>query len=124
MDLKKENKALNIAENIIQIYKNEDLVRAFEFDIEKIGNHVINHLPISNIEKLSQVNFYEDLIHEMKAQKIDTAGHLNEANELVHILENLNESLKVSDAVYLEIYTKTLPYIEKNIELSDHKITS
>jgi hypothetical protein len=124
MDLKKETKKNNIAEDIIQIYRNEDLIRAFEFDLEKIGNHVINHLPISNIDKLSQVNYYEKLIKEMKAQKIENSGHLKEAIELLNILENLNKSLKISDAAYQKIRDNTLPFIQKNIELSNNKITS
>jgi len=124
MDLKKETKKNNIAEDIIQIYRNEDLIRAFEFDLEKIGNHVINHLPISNIEKLSQVNYYEKLIKKMKLQNIEKIGHLKEANELVNVLEDLNISLLKSDKVYQKIHVISLPYIQKNIELSNNKITS
>lgn len=119
MEIKKNN----IAEHIIQIYRNEDLVRAFEFDLEKIGNHVINHLPISNIEKLSEVNYYEELIHKMKCQNIEKTGHLKEVNELVNELEKLNNTLKFSDTGYGKIYKKTHPHIIKNIELSNHKIT-
>ena len=124
MSLKSDNKEQNIAEIIIQIYKNEDLVRAFDFDLEKIGNHVINHLPISNIDKLQQVNFYEDLIVKMKTQKIEKFGHLEEAVQLVSILEKLNASLKKNDIEYQKIYAKSLVHIKKNIDLSEHKITS
>ncbi len=114
----------NIAEYIIQIYRNEDLIRAFEFDLEKIGNHVINHIPISNIEKLAKVNFYEKMINDMKVQKIEKEGHLKEAKDCHNTLEKLSQNLKESDTEYQKIYNKTLPHIKKNIELSNNKITS
>jgi len=114
----------NISEYIIQLYKDEDLVRAFDFDLEKIGNHVVNHLPISNIEKLPYVNYYEEMIEKMKAQNIEKSGHLKEANKLIIILESLHKDLKKSDTEYQKIYKSTSPYINKNIVLSKHSITN
>ncbi len=73
----------NISEYIVRMYRSEDLVRAFEFDLEKIGAHVINHLPVSNIDKLSEVNFYESLISRMKSEGLETSGHLHELKSIV-----------------------------------------
>ncbi|MEQ6119789.1 DUF4924 family protein [Reichenbachiella sp. MALMAid0571] len=120
MTIKKEN----ISEYIIQLYRKEDLVRAFEFDMEKIGTHVINHLPISNIEKLSEVNYYEDLIQKMQDQGIEKEGHLEEAKQLVNALEILSTDLLRSDNQYTEIYEDAKPAIDENIELSRGVITS
>lgn len=120
MTIKKEN----ISEYIIQLYRKEDLVRAFEFDLEKIGSHVINHLPISNIEKLTEVNYYEDLIQKMKDQGIEKEGHLQEAKQLVNALETLSNDLIKSDSQYAEIYEDAKAAINENIELSGGVITS
>lgn len=114
----------NISEYIIQMYRKEDLIRAFEFDLEKIGNHVINHLPVSNIEKLSQVNHYEELISQMQNQGIEKEGHLEQVNQLVHALENICDDLKTNDQQFAQIYDSALPHIEENIALSENKITS
>ena len=114
----------NISEHIINIYRQEDLIRAFEFDLEKIGAHVINHLPISNIEKLSEVNHYEELIARMKLEGIESSGHLKEANLLVSTLETLHEKLLKSDADYAKIYEDAKSAVDENIRLSENKITS
>tara|TARA_R110002096_G_scaffold239939_1_gene431717 strand:- start:1906 stop:2421 length:516 start_codon:yes stop_codon:yes gene_type:complete len=118
--IKKEN----ISEYIIQLYRKEDLVRAFEFDLEKIGSHMINHLPISNIEKLTEVNYYEDLIQKMQDQGIEKEGHLQEAKQLVNALETLSNDLIKSDSQYAEIYEDAKAAINENIELSGGVITS
>ena len=120
MTIKKEN----ISEYIIQLYRKEDLVRAFEFDLEKIGSHMINHLPISNIEKLTEVNYYEDLIQKMQDQGIEKEGHLQEAKQLVNALETLSNDLIKSDSQYAEIYEDAKAAINENIELSGGVITS
>ncbi|MFY0653603.1 MAG: DUF4924 family protein [Cyclobacteriaceae bacterium] len=114
----------NISEYIIQTYRQEDLVRVFEFDLEKIGEHVINHLPVSNIEKLSQVNFYEELIGKMKAQGIEKIGHLSEINSLVKNLEEINSDLLTHDTDYQKIYAEAKKSIDDNIKLAKGQVTS
>ncbi|MDP4679727.1 MAG: DUF4924 family protein [Cyclobacteriaceae bacterium] len=112
----------NISEYIIQLFRKEDLVRAFEFDLEKIGSHVINHLPISNIEKLGEVNYYEDLIRKMKSEKVTEVGHISEANNLIQTLEALRNDLLKNDDVFSTIFNKAKPAIEENKKLSQGKI--
>lgn len=114
----------NISEYIIRMYRSEDLVRAFELDLEKIGAHVINHLPLSNIEKLSEVNFYDELIGKMRRQKIESSGHLEELNVLVQKLEKLSLSLLETDEQYQKIYDQAHPNIQKNIDAAEGKITN
>lgn len=120
----KQRSGENISEYIIRIYRSEDLIRAFDFDLEKIGNHVINHLPLSNLEKLSEVNFYEEMIDKMKGQNLQISGHLDETHQLVDTLEQLSKSLLKSDEVYTKLYSDALPLIKKNIKISAGKITS
>lgn len=114
----------NISEYIIQLFRKEDLVRAFEFDLEKIGNHVINHLPITNIEKLGEVNYYEDLIATMKQQGIEKEGHTSEANNLIKSLESLCSDLLAKDDPFKEIYNNASAAIDENKKLSQGKIKS
>jgi len=114
----------NISEHIIQLFRKEDLVRAFGFDLEKIGNHVINHLPITNIEKLSEVNYYEELIAKMKDQGIEKEGHTTEVNELITSLEKLCSDLLAKGDQFIEIYNNAKSAIDDNKKLSEGKIKS
>lgn len=117
----KEN---NISEYIIQLFRKEDLVRAFEFDLEKIGSHVINHLPITNIEKLGEVNYYEDLIAKMKDQGLEKEGHTTQVYNLIKSLESLCSDLLVKDVRFIQVYNNAKPAIDDNKKLSEGKIKS
>ncbi|UXX81202.1 DUF4924 family protein [Reichenbachiella carrageenanivorans] len=105
----------NISEYIISIYRKEDLMRAYHFDLEKFGTQVINFFPISDKEKLAEVNHYEEFMQKMKDQGITEKGHLKEVNELVQTLSRLHDQLKIDDDDYFAIYQKALPFIENNM---------
>jgi hypothetical protein len=93
-------------------------------DLERLGNNVINHLPVSNIEKLSQVNHYEELIGKMKDQGLEKHGHLQELHELVANLDQLSSELLQTDEVYQTVYKKAKPNIDENMTLAKGTITS
>ncbi|MEO9965556.1 MAG: DUF4924 family protein [Reichenbachiella sp.] len=105
----------NISEYIISIYRKEDLMRAYQFDLEKFGAQVINFFPISDKEKLAEVNHYEEFMQKMKDQGITEKGHLEELNELVGTLSRLHDQLKIDDDAYFSVYQKALPFIENNM---------
>lgn len=109
------NQTNNISEYIISMYRKEDLMRAYRFDLEKFGNQVINFFPISDKEKLAEVNHYEEFMQKMKAQGIEEKGHLEEVNELVGVLSHLHDKLKEEDDGYFNVYQKALPFIENNM---------
>ncbi|MCV9389028.1 DUF4924 family protein [Reichenbachiella ulvae] len=114
----------NITEYIIEIYRKEDLMRAYKFDLEKFGTQVINFFPISPKEKLAQVNYYEELMKKMKDQSIEQSGHLAEINELVDQLEDLHQTLKREDHAYLKVYEQAQPFVEANLEEAKGKVSS
>ncbi|WP_162555889.1 DUF4924 family protein [Reichenbachiella versicolor] len=106
----------NISEYIIEMYRKEDLMRAYKFDLEKFGTQVINFFPVDPKEKLAAVNYYEELMQKMQKQGIEISGHLDEVNELVDNLEALHISLKESDEAYLNVYQKASEYIQNNLK--------
>ena len=114
----------NISEYLIEMYRKEDMLRAYNLDLEKFGAQVINFFPIDNKEKLAQVNFYEEMIQKMKDQKIDQSGHLAELNEIVSSLDQLHNQLKKEDAKYFDVYKKIKPFIDENLDLAKGKISS
>lgn len=113
----------NISEYIIEMYRKEDMLRAYNLDLEKFGIQVINFFPISNKEKFVQVNYYEDLIFKMQEQGIETSGHLQELNELVNSLTLLHEQLKKEDENYLNVYQKVQPLIKENLKIAKGQVT-
>ncbi|MEP4094774.1 DUF4924 family protein [Reichenbachiella sp.] len=109
------DQANNISEYIISIYRKEDLMRAYQFDLEKFGTQVINFFPISDKEKLAEVNHYEEFMQKMKDQGIEEKGHLEEVKELVLTLSRMHDQLKLDDDDYFSVYQKALPFIENNM---------
>jgi len=83
----------NIAEYILYMYQMEDIIRAFQFDLESIVQHTV--LPITdNAAEIAEYRaWYEGLIREMKAQRIEIKGHLADIQDLVIELSYLNSTL-------------------------------
>lgn len=83
----------NIAEYILYMYQMEDIIRAFQFDLESIVQHTV--LPITdNAAEIAEYRaWYEGLIREMKAQRIELKGHLADIQDLVIELSYLNSTL-------------------------------
>ena len=114
----------NISELIIQSYRKVDLCRAFDLDLELIGKHVINHLPVSNAEKLAEVNAYEELIDQIKKQGLEKGGQLEETQSLLDKLTKLHNILISSDKKYQDIYARAKSHIDENMKLANGKITN
>lgn len=83
----------NIAEYILYMYQMEDIIRAFQFDLESIVQHTV--LPITdNAAEIAEYRaWYEGLIREMKAQRIELKGHLADIQDIVIELSYLNSTL-------------------------------
>ena len=73
----------NISEYIIHLYKTEDLIRAYEMDIDQINKSVVSHLPISTDEKEEKRKCYVNLITAMEEEKIVQSGHLKAVQAVV-----------------------------------------
>lgn len=114
----------NITEYIIEAYKKEDLMRAYQFNIEKFGTQVIDFFPITPKEKLVEINHYEAFMQKMKDQGIEKHGHLSEINELVDSLEQLHTELKENDQAYFKVYKKAKTYIDENLLIAKGLIDS
>ena len=124
MNIAKNKKQSNIAEYLIYIYKTEELIRTFNFDIEEISEYVIKHFPLSPEEKEEQRKWYSDFMEEMKSQGIEKSGHMNEANDIVEELCELHIDLLVKDENYQKLVQNARPYLQKHIALSDHKVSN
>ncbi|MFD2203597.1 DUF4924 family protein [Shivajiella indica] len=107
-DKKKQH---NIGEYILYMYQMEDLLRAYELNLDDIRQYVVSHYPISEKEKEEAMNWFEELCEDMKSQNITERGHLLNTQKLVYQLAELHWSLLKRDKDYFIIYQKAKPYV-------------
>lgn len=124
MTIAERKKQNNIAEYIIHLYQTEDLIRAFECDIEKVREYVIKHIPQDNSSKEEISDWYEEILTKMKKQDILQQGHLNEVNDLVNQLDLLKGQLLEGDEDFKKKYREAKPHIDEMIKLSKGTIES
>ena len=113
----------NIAEYILYMYQIEDIIRAYQFDLDSIlENYVKPQLP-DNSFLSSYTKWYTDLINNMKSQKIEKSGHLHEINEVMIEISYLHTTLLniVKDEKYKTLFESSLPNIEDFKEKSNLK---
>jgi hypothetical protein len=113
----------NVAEYILYMYQIEDVIRAFNFDLDRIlQEYVSPQLPdqsfLSNYR-----DWYQMLITQMHSQKIEKTGHLYLIQEVLIELSFLhNTLLNMSDDVrYKELYEAAVTHIEEFKQKSNLK---
>lgn len=114
MFIAQEKLKSNIAEYIIYMYQVEDMVRAYQFNIDKIRSHIIQPQVKSESLENEAVKWYEELITEMKFRNLERNGHLNRIQEVMTELIYLHNTLKdvVEDKKYIDLLTAA----DENIE--------
>lgn len=113
----------NIAEYMLYMYQVEDVIRAYQFDLDRIVNEFVKpQLPdVSFLEQYRQ--WYDGLIREMQSEKITETGHLFQLREILVELSYLHNSLLnvVNDEKYKTLYETATPHIEEFREHSNLK---
>ena len=113
MFISEQKKKENVAEYLLYMWQLEDILRAYEFDIEKVQQALIDPTNYPEEKKLEARNWYKGLIEMMKSEGIEKEGHLEINKETLSRLTNLNLQLlkDANEKAYIEAYYKTLPYI-------------
>jgi isoleucyl-tRNA synthetase len=83
----------NIAEYLIYMYQIEDIIRVFQFDLDKIIEVFVKpSLPDDSF--LNQYrNWYMDFIKQLKTQRCEKEGHIESLREIVMELIYLHNTL-------------------------------
>lgn len=119
MVLADKKKKENIAEYIIHMYQTEDLIRAYNFNMEDVREYVIKHIKTTDKEAEEALyNWYKGLAEQMKAEGIEERGHLQATQEVVKQMSSLHEQLLKADQQYRQLYSQTAVYIHKSMEQS------
>lgn len=105
----------NVAEYVVYMYHIEDVMRAFNFDVEKILKQYIEpQLPDKSFlgtysEWLTKIS------EQMRNEKIEISGHLSSTISIIEELNYLHSLLLdvLKEQKYKDLYERTLPIIEE-----------
>jgi len=117
----------NICEYLLYMWQVEDLLRAFNFDIDVINERIIAPYPVSDDERKSLYGWYESLVEMMRLENVQTDGHLQLNKNIILELDELHTSILRSgkEAGYAAKFYHILPFItqlrkqQENSQISD-----
>lgn len=109
-----EKKRENIAEYILYMWQIENLIRAYDLDLERIDEEIIKkYSNITPEQKKELHDWYESLIDMMRREGVEKKGHLQLNKNTIIDLDDLHRRLLADTkfANYSAEFYKTLPYI-------------
>ena len=114
MLISSELKQTNIAEYILYMWQTEDIVRAFNFDIEKIKTEIVDKYDVSDEIKDNILNWYNSIIQMAELENIKKSGHLQIIRNIVNDLYDLHLWLlnQPSEVQYKQYFDIALPHIK------------
>jgi len=109
--LKKEN----IAEYLLYMWQVEDMIRAFNLDLDVINERIIASYPVTDEERKSMYEWYESLIEMMRLEDVQVDGHLQLNKNIILELDELHGNILRSgkDAGYAAKFYHVLPFISQ-----------
>lgn len=109
--LKKEN----ICEYLLYMWQIEDLIRAFDLNIDVINERIIAPYPVSESERKNLYEWYESLVEMMRLENVQLKGHLQLNNNIIQELTEFHFLLMKSgqDAGYNAKFYHILPFISQ-----------
>jgi len=114
MLISSELKQTNIAEYILYMWQTEDVIRAFDFDIEKIKKEIVEKYDVSDEVKENIVSWYESMIQMAELENVKKSGHLQIIRNIVNDLNDLHLWLlnQPSEVQYKQYFDLALPHIK------------
>ena len=113
MIIASQKKRENIAEYLLYMWQIEDIIRAYELDIDRIQQQIIDPYDLPEEQKKCMREWYESLIDMMRAEGVEKSGHLQLNKNVLIDLTDLHLRLLKStrEPFYGAAFFKTLPYI-------------
>jgi hypothetical protein len=113
----------NIAEYILYMYQVEDVVRAYNLDLDRLMAEFVGPQITNPSFTLQYHKWYSSIISQMKAQRIEKTGHLNELKDILIELSYLHNTLinLADDHKYKGLFNSALPFINEFKEKSNLK---
>lgn len=120
MIIAQEKKKTNLAEYILYMWQVEDIIRAYQFDINKIEENIIKQFDKPEETHNEIKAWYENLIEMMRIEKTQEKGHLQIIKNNVNELYDYHVFLltKGKDSAYNSHYQQALGNISEFREKS------
>ena len=93
MYISRRLKRTNIVEYVLYMWHIEEMIRSLNHDINEIEHKVIVSFNLDNKKNAEMIQWYVDLIDQMKEERIKEKGHFEELNEILAELSYLHTSL-------------------------------
>lgn len=109
-------KKTNICEYLLYMWQVEDLIRALQFDMDKIGSTIVARYQFKDdAERKAVVEWYESLIEMMRMEQVLEKGHLQLNKNVIAELDELHALLLKSGQLpaYNAKYIHVLPLINQ-----------
>ncbi len=113
MIIAKQKKEENIVEYLLYMWQIEDILRAYNLDIEKLDEVIVSQYQQDENTKKEIREWYDNLIQMMKLEHIEESGHLQININLVNDLNDLHIELlqNPQEIQYNALFFKTLPFL-------------
>lgn len=128
MLIAQEKRKTNIAEYILYLWQVEDLLRALDFDLDKIGKTVVSRFETDDDTRLEIYQWYKNLVLMMQKEQVTQQGHVQFIKNLVDDLNRFHLRLlqTANDSKYLALHHLAKPIIDefrlKSNEIEAHDI--
>ena len=107
-------RASNIVGYLIYMWQVEDIIRAFDFDIDKLSQHYLSRFgDVSEEQKKELRQWYSDIIDMMRSEGVKQRGHIQICKNVIINLTDIHDRLMASSKYpyYHAAYHKALPII-------------
>lgn len=105
----------NITEYLLYMWQIEDLIRAFNLDIDLINKQIIQPYPIVDEQKKEMLEWYESLIDMMRREDVQETKHLQINKNIILLLNELHHLLLKHgvDPAYNAKFYHILPFVNQ-----------
>ena len=118
MIISRQKKEENIVEYLLYMWQIEDIIRAYNFDIELINKNIISSFQYSEEDKIAMKLWYEDIIETMKLEKVTEKGHFQAIKNIIFDLNDLHLYL-LQSSIHIDYRQK---YEVAFVHLSEYQI--
>ena len=109
MYVAKEKRKENIAEYILYLYQIEDLIRAFQLDIDLIQEKLVTSYQVDEKSSAEITDWYNNLLTMMEKEEIQEKGHLQFLTNLIGDINGFH--IKLMNAGTEKVYVQTFKAI-------------
>lgn len=113
----------NVAEYILFMYQMEDVIRAYQFDLDNIIEGFVRPQLADEAYLPENREWFQGLIRSMKGQRLEKSGHMLQVQEVIMEISYLHNTLIniQSDHKYKDLFAAASPFIDEFKEKSNLK---